>query len=367
MMMSTTLPAYYFYGLAAMLYLTTCWMFSAIRWWHTCRTPKERHSYIWPDRKLQCLVYMVSVVLIPYAINPTNEAAWVLMKSYFPATYYFYCGLLMLCFAGTVKQWGQWKTISWVAAVIVIATMLLPVLNAWLPFPFMSDEGMRFWQYVIIVESIVMMGYCTLAMWQVWRWVHEGLDANYSNPDDFPVDYARRVLLFPLALIPLVWPAYIFDSPLIMAVELVLLSVFNVVLLITVLPVWRRQSLIPTQEADDSPHIMAQFDANIEEQIEQTALEIKAYVEEQRAYLNPHLKIDDVVAHSQRGRSYVSLTFQRRFGSFANYVNSLRLAHYDQYVVAHSEETKEAAAQSSGFSSYNAYYRARQKYQPLAK
>jgi hypothetical protein len=48
---------YYYYGLAATLYITTCWTFAVVRWFHTCNEPKERHSYIWPDRKLQCLAF----------------------------------------------------------------------------------------------------------------------------------------------------------------------------------------------------------------------------------------------------------------------------------------------------------------------
>jgi methylphosphotriester-DNA--protein-cysteine methyltransferase len=68
-----------------------------------------------------------------------------------------------------------------------------------------------------------------------------------------------------------------------------------------------------------------------------------------------------VVGHCQYGRTNVSQTFQRRFGSFANYVNGLRLAYYDLYVEEHPAETKEAAALAAGFSSYNSYYRAKQK------
>jgi hypothetical protein len=36
----------YYYGLAALMYLITCWMFAAVRWFHTCRAPKERRRYI---------------------------------------------------------------------------------------------------------------------------------------------------------------------------------------------------------------------------------------------------------------------------------------------------------------------------------
>ena len=351
----------YYYGLAALMYLTTCWMFVAVRWFHTCRAPKERRRYIWPDRKLQCLLYCCATVLLPYVANPTDAAAWVLVKSYFPATYYFYCGVLLLCFFGTVKQWSQWKTASWVAAVMVIGTMLVPVLNAWLPTGILTANGLRIWQYVVMAESIVMVVYVALAMWQVKHWMDEARDANYSNPDDFPADYARRVWIFPIALTPLIWPAYIFDSPRLMAIQNVLLAVSNVCLLITVMPVWRRKAILALPEADQTQDSNEQTDTEREDFIEQTAVEIETYVRDQQAYLNPHLKIDDVIDHCQLGRSYVSQTFSRRFTSFAYYVNNLRLAHFDQYVADHPEETKEAAAVASGYSSYNSYYRAKQK------
>ena len=351
----------YYYGLAALMYLTTCWMFAAVRWWHTCKQPKRTHRYIWPDRKLQCLLYCCATVLLPYALDPTSPSAWLLLKSYFPATYYFYCGVLLLCFAGTVKQWSQWKGISWVAAVMVIGTMFVPVVNAWMPAPILSAEGLRLWRYVVLAESIVMVGYVALAMWQVKHWMDEARDANYSNPDDFPADYAARVWLIPVFLTPLIWPAYILDSPRLMAIQNVLLAVSNVWLLITVMPVWRRKALLVTPETAHTQEVEEQEDTGSDELIAQTAMEIEAYVRDQKAYLNPHLKIDDVVEHCQYGRTNVSLTFQRRFGSFANYVNNLRLSYYDQYVEEHPSETKESAALAAGFSSYTAYYRAKQK------
>lgn len=37
---------YYYYGLSAMIYITTCWVYAVIRWFHTCNVPKERCAYI---------------------------------------------------------------------------------------------------------------------------------------------------------------------------------------------------------------------------------------------------------------------------------------------------------------------------------
>ena len=123
----------YWYGLSAATFIITCWVFAAIRYYHTCCAPKEQRSYIWPDRKLQVISYMMATVLLPYVMNPASQTAWTLWKSYFPATYYFYSGLLLFCFFGSVKQWNRWKTASWIAAIITIVTMAPLVLDAWIP------------------------------------------------------------------------------------------------------------------------------------------------------------------------------------------------------------------------------------------
>ena len=129
------------------------------------------------------------------------------------------------------------------------------------------------------------------------------------------------------------------------------------------MPAWRRKAILSSSETDITESLDELTDDNKDEQIEQTAIEIEAYVKDQRAYLDCHLKIDDVVAHTHLGRTYVSLTFRHRFNSFANYVNSLRLTHYEQYLSQHPNETKESAALASGFSSYTAYYRAKKKFE----
>ena len=51
---------FYWYGIAAAVYLVTCWVFAVVRAVHNCGTPKERRDYIWPDRKMQVAVYLSS-------------------------------------------------------------------------------------------------------------------------------------------------------------------------------------------------------------------------------------------------------------------------------------------------------------------
>ena len=137
-------------------------MFSAVRAFHNCGTPKERRDYIWPDRKMQVCIYLTALVLLPYVLNPHSEAAWLLMKSYFPCTYYFYCGSLIFCFFGTVKQLKMWKPSSLIAGIITFLTMIPFILHAWLPSGFLSPEAIRICSVVAFVASMMMVVYCGL-------------------------------------------------------------------------------------------------------------------------------------------------------------------------------------------------------------
>jgi len=153
----------YWYGVTAAVYIATCWIFSVVRGIHNCGTPKERRAYIWPDRKMQVIIYLTGTVLLPYVLNPQREAAWILMKSYFPCTYYFYCGALIFCFFGTVKQWKVWKKANFVAAIITFLAMTPLVANAWWPSELLSQQFLKVWNIVVIAVSICMIGFASVA------------------------------------------------------------------------------------------------------------------------------------------------------------------------------------------------------------
>ena len=351
----------YWYGIAASFYLTSCLVFIIVRWFHTCQAPKHQRSYIWPDRKLQVAIYMIGFILLPYILNPTNPKAWMLWKMYFPGTYYFYAGALLFCYFGSVKQWNSWKNANWIAAIIVSIAMAPLMLDAWIPGGILKPGVSKIWNKVVIATTIVMIGYCALAVWQVRRWINETRDENYSNPDDFPEVFARRVWLAPVWFTPLIWPGVIFDSPRIMAVCNVLLAFFNITMLLIAMPPWRRMDMVVDTEDDSAEQEEDWHDERAIERAKKIIEEIENYVKKGKGFLDPHLKIDNVVEHCSYSRTYVSHVFKTRYGGFSRYVNRLRLEYYEHYIKQHPNATKDAAAQESGFSSYIAYYKAKER------
>lgn len=352
---------YYWYGVSAAVYIVTCWVFSVVRGIHNCGTPKERREYIWPDRKMQVTIYLFATILLPYVLNPKSEGAWLLMKSYFPCTYYFYCGSMMFCFFGSVRQWKIWKAWNLVAAAITALAMLPFVVNAWSPAPMLTPGSVRVCIVIVVVVSIIMMVYSAIAMWQVWQWMAVTRAVNYSNPEDFPMEYARRVWLTPAILTPFLWPGFITDSPAVMAVLCVPLSAFNIILLLTVMPVWRRTAILSNDDDEDMEPVDGAPAELAEERSSRIAAEIEQFVNTEGGYLDPHLKLEQVVERCSFSRRYVSAVLTERFGGFSDYVNGLRIAYFERFRAQHPNSTEEAAAEASGFTSYKAYAKAKDR------
>jgi YesN/AraC family two-component response regulator len=98
-----------------------------------------------------------------------------------------------------------------------------------------------------------------------------------------------------------------------------------------------------------------------EERTERIAAEIEQFVNTEAAYLDPHLKLEQVVERCSFSRSYVSQVFTERFGGFSDYVNGLRINYFERYKSQHPNSTDEAAAEASGFTSFKAYVKAKER------
>jgi hypothetical protein len=87
----------------------------------------------------------------------------------------------------------------------------------------------------------------------------------------------------------------------------------NILLLITVLPAWRRADIIPGQEeeynatSDEDTYESCNI---VDDRMNKIAKFIDEYVNQQQAFLNPHLKIENVVNGCGYSRTYVSKAFQ---------------------------------------------------------
>ena len=139
------------------------------------------------------------------------------------------------------------------------------------------------------------------------------------------------------------------------------LAIFNIALLLNVMPVWRRAAILSGIEEEE---MEVELDAPAElaeERTNRIASEIEQFVNTEAAYLDPHLKLEQVVERCSFSRKYVTKVFIERYGGFADYVNGLRITYYEHYRAQHPNSTEEAAAEASGFTSFKAYAKAKER------
>ena len=83
---------------------------------------------------------------------------------------------------------------------------------------------------------------------------------------------------------------------------------------------------------------------------------IKAVVEGEEAFRDPHLTLQEVASKSGYNRTYVSGIIKTQFGGFFDYVNRLRIEHVEAWMKEHPAGTIQEAIEDSGFNSRQTYY-----------
>ena len=358
----------YLYGLAAAVYMTTCLVVAAVRWFHMCRPYDRLPGYYYPGRPYLTGVWLSSLVLLPYVLDPGSPDAWFLARIYFlPGTLYHFTLILFSYFGGVMqrKQWRWPEIISGVPVVLALLTAV--VLAVW---PGTQIGGTRLATYILYILGLLITAICISAVAIVYVWSSRFDPDDYSNPSDFPVLRARKWLVMIILNAALCWTGALLDSQALVAVIMLVIAVFCVVTVITSLHPNRSRAV---EEAVPEPEDAAEA---IPERSQQGYLRslsehrqaemmaaIVTVVEEQQAFLDPHLTLQDVADRSGYSRTYIAGLVKSEMGGFVTYVNRLRLAYVDDYLKQHPDAPLREAIEAAGFGSRSRYYDAKARLQ----
>jgi AraC-like DNA-binding protein len=210
--------------------------------------------------------------------------------------------------------------------------------------------------------ALVFLGCYILALRMVVLELRRSLMDEYSNPSDFPRQYANGILWLPLAHLLVSWIASLIGTPGALSIGFLAMSVFSVVFLIGILPTHRSldvEQLERALEADEAP---APESAVIqsEEHTEEIVRAIRKFVEEERGYLDEHLTLTSLARSIGYNRTYVSAVLTERLGGFFVYVNRCRLSHADRLQRENPGISVSELIDSSGFSR-TTYYKVKKE------
>lgn len=354
--------AQYFRGVVAAVYVAVCLMIAAVRWFHMCRPYDREPNYYYPARLTTTLIYLSSLILLPYVFRPDSPMAWLLVKAYLlPVNLYFMTALLLSYF-GRVMHWKRWPHLLVLGIPALLALLAIPLLAGRSFGDGISGYALTSW--IILVSGGVMTVVCLYAVWLVLQWTRTVSDEEYSNPNDYPVTFARKSVGMLLITLVLLWITALSDNPTILALVQLVLCVTSAWMLILALHPHRRravqeeqaQSPSPDADADTDGHVTV-YNRTLTESLALSILSaISEVVLEQKAYLDPHLTLQDVADRTGYNRTYVASLFKTELGGFFNYINTQRLAYVESYRRDHPESSLSEAIAEAGFSSRTTYY-----------
>ena len=379
----------HYMSLAAFAYILSALFFAAVRWFHVCQPYQKQVDYYFPGRRVVVFFNLLTLITFPYVLWPSSPDAWLLVKSYFPLTQFFAAAVLIYRYFGSMKNWIKWKHLATIIALPLAIMLMVLFFNALsLDCPW-GEKGHHYLSVVSIVLGLCASAFTYLSLRRLMMWLKQQKESDYfSNPDDFPSSYARKMLYIPVFFFIIIWAVFFSDSRLAMAALHLFYVVFNLCFLITILHSKREKSPFEWEEEkrEDEQGKSSDFDNTSEEATvmadcpsssgnkekkgnvgiddEKIALivkEIRAFVEERSQYLNPHLTIADVAENCGYGRTYVSRVLTNEMGGFFHYVNTLRLQYANKYREEHPYATQDEVATASGFSSRQAFYAVRKR------
>ena len=364
-------------SLAAMTYVVTGVVVACIRWFHVCHPYDRDPDYYFPGRKDISLFFISSVLLLPYVFCPGNPWTWVLVKVFFLPYNIYYLTLLLFSYFGSVMQWRKWRRPAIYMGVPTFLMLGLALVLSLLPQDLLTGTGhaLMVAQWIIIGLGLLMTVMFIISVRIVFSWVKTFDENEFSNPEDFPVNFAKRMISLLIASIALLWIAAIVDRQWLMAAIQLILSIMAVAFLIRALHPQRQRPLEEEEERETVGKAVTAaaagekhtYSYNLTEAKTKSIISaIRRTVVRDKAFLNPHLSLQDVAEQCGFNRSYVSRVFKTELGGFFSYVNNLRLDYAEAYQKEHPDAPVHEVAAESGFGSRQTYYSVKSRLRPSA-
>lgn len=349
--------ATYFQGIVTGMYVMACLVIAAVRWFHMCRPCDRNPEYYYPGRRAVTIIYLSALFLLPYIFFPESDGAWLLVKAYFLPMDLYFLTILLFSYFGNVMHWRKWRRPTLILGGIALLALFAGPAMALLDVGEGRYDSVRIGQIIIFSLGLFMTGVCLFAVRTVLRWTARIDVEEYSNPEDYPVNFARKMVRLLLVTVALLWVAALSDSRAVMAVLQLLLVGASVLMLISALHPHRHGMPEEEQPAPEGSASQVYSYKLSPAKAKSIAAAIRQVVEEQQAFLDPHLTLQDVATRCGYNRTYVTGILKSEFGGFFHYVNSLRLQHADEYRAAHPSATIAEIAEASGFGTRASYYK----------
>ncbi len=364
---------YIYYAAACFAFVLSSLFCAVVRWFHMCRPFDKEESYFYPARRLITLIFLLFTLEAVYLFHPQEADTWLFIRSFLvislPAM-----GTLAFkrYFFGDKRRRSRRILLVGVVPGVAVGTLFVMAC---------MGEGILERYHTAVLTAVgvlgVVLNICLLrASWWLYTLINAYQHGEYSNKDDFPVRFASGVIALPLLTMLAGWAVFLTGSREVNAWLNGVMTVTNVTLLIVILHPQRKEckqindemekAVLKTKDEDGdvlasyaAPAKKANIPEAVKDELERSIR--KALIEEQ-LFLNPNLRMDDLITAASSNRRYVSAVLGERFGSFYSVLSNLRIEYAIAYAKEHPNASAEDIAIKSGFTTTKTYRATLNKY-----
>lgn len=345
------------------VYVAVCVVVGVVRWGHKC-APYDKHlEYYYPGWRTLALSALSNLSLAPAIFLPGEPDAVLQIRMMLILSSPFLCSALIFSYFGRVLKVSWWRrpiyvlsgTYSTMSAIALVCTLM--------PGTQMKGQFLHWYFIIAGALALVYLVGLFLALRMIIRPLSRFSEDSFSNPDDFPDQYAKSLIYIPFLHLIMSWSTTINGNIPALSFGLFMLSVLSVIILLGALSPHRAVEIerLETEISADKEEVPLEEESLPQERKEEILRLIRHRVEDEQAYLDSHLTLGKLSQDCGCNRTYVSAVLNDNLGGFFNYVNRCRLRHAEAYKQENPKADVDELALVSGFNSRQSYYNARKR------
>lgn len=342
------------------VYMATSLIFAAVRWGHKCQPFARNADYYYPAWKTLVLCYLSNILMAPAIWMPQEADAILQLRMLLILASPFFCAILLFSYFGTILGSSGWRRPVYALIVPYAIIAIFSTVLVFIPGTQIQGSFCRVFFAVVGTLALIFLGCYILAIRMIVLELRRSLEEEYSNPNDFPRQFASGILWVPLVHLAVSWAGAYMGTNVSLAICLLGLSAISVVFLIGVLPPHRTADIPSPDNAPEAGAAPEAKEADVlpEERKDEIEQAVRHLVEDEKAYLDQHLTLTGLSRSIGFNRTYVSAVLNERLGGFFVYVNRCRLAHAARLRVERPDISVSELIDASGFSR-STYYKIR--------
>lgn len=319
---------------------------------------KKDFGELYPAQRAVSALYLTQIIELPYLLMIGRPEALFYVNGMSVLVFSSFM-LIMVWEYFFLRQYSYKELFRWLApAMVTIVLLTLPLLQV-VPF------SPAFERTMFAVVTFVFGGYtfCHFRFWQkLRRRIREMGEDEYSNENDFPLNFAIRIEWLPIAICLLMYLCFVMDQVWVKMGRDVLFTIVNIWFVMCTLNPHRTKNypqarVLKKKEESQADKATPKYRLT-SKQCNQMEEDLMKVLQDEKLYLNEHLTLHDLTRRMNTNRNYLSEVISRsHYRTFYQLVNTLRIDYACEMIRRDPEMKFEQVGFASGFTSGSLFSR----------